>query len=128
MKNLTIAKRLALGFGLVVLLLIAVSWLGISRMGELHDSLDDITKDKWKKVTLLKDGLAGVNEIGLGARDMTLAASKTDQQAAKERVLAGRTSIGKAWETLKPMLNQPKGKEFFEKIMESRAQFIDNQN
>ena len=128
MKNLTVAKRLALGFGVVVLLLVVVSWVGISRLGELNASLDDITKDKWTKVTLLKEGLAGVNEIGLGARDMTLAASKADQQAAKERVLAGRAGIGKAWEALKPTLNQPKGKEFFEKILESRAQFIDNQN
>jgi len=128
MKNLTIAKRLALGFGLVVLLLISVSWLGISRLGELNASLDDITKDKWKKVILLQDGLAGVNEIGLGARDMTLAAAKDGQQAAKERVLAGRASIGKAWETLKPTLNQPKGKELFELILQSRTRFIDDQN
>ena len=100
MKNLTVAKRLALGFGLVVLLLIAVSWLGISRLGELNASLDDITKDKWKKVILLQEGLGGVNEIGIATRDMTLVAAKDGQQAAKERVLASRVSIGKAWETL----------------------------
>ena len=128
MKNLTVAKRLALGFGLVVLLLIAVSWLGISRLGELNASLDDITKDKWKKVILLQEGLGGVNEIGIAARDMTLVAAKDGQQAARERVLAGRASIGKAWETLKPLLNQPKGKEMFELILQSRGRFIDGQN
>ncbi len=126
--TLTVAKRLALGFGVVVLLLVVVSWVGISRLGDLNASLDDIANDKWKKVILLQEGLGGVNEIGLGARDMALAAAKGEQQAARERVLAGRAGIGKAWETLKPMLNQPKGKESFGKIMESRTQFIDNQN
>jgi methyl-accepting chemotaxis protein len=76
MKNLTVAKRLALGFVMMMVLLLAVSLLGIGRLGELNASLDDIAKDKWKKVTLLQEGLAGVNEIGLGARDMTLAAAK----------------------------------------------------
>jgi methyl-accepting chemotaxis protein len=79
-------------------------------------------------VALLQEGLAGVNEIGLGARDMTLASSKDVQQVAKERILAGRAGIGKAWEKLKTTLNQPKGKELFEKIVDSRTEFIDKQN
>ncbi len=128
MKNLTVAKRLALGFGVVVLLLIAVSWQGIGRMGEQHALLEDITEDKWKKVTLLQEGLAGVNEIGIAARDMTLVAAKDGQQAARERVLAGRAAIGKAWEALKPTLTQPKGKEMFELILQSRARYIEAQN
>jgi methyl-accepting chemotaxis protein len=43
-------------------------------------------------------------------------------------VLAGRAAIGKAWEALKPLLNQEKGKAMFGLIMDSRAKFIGNQN
>ena len=36
MKNLTVAKRLALGFGVVAALLVFVSWMGVRRLGELQ--------------------------------------------------------------------------------------------
>jgi methyl-accepting chemotaxis protein len=46
MNNLTVAKRLGLGFGVVVALLVLVAWMGIGRLGDLHASLEDITNDK----------------------------------------------------------------------------------
>jgi len=128
MKNFTVASRLGIGFGAIVLLLLIVAVLGIDRMATINASLDDIVSNKWKKVGLLQEGLAGVNEIGLGARDMALADTKDSRQQAKERILAGRAGIGKAWEALKPTLDQPRGKELFQQIVESRARFIADQD
>jgi len=127
-KNMKIGVRLGLGFGLVLILLAAIAFLGITRMASINDSVEDIAKNKWPKVVLLETGLAGVNQIGLAARDMVLADSKEQQQQAKELILSGRASIGKAWETLKPTLNQPKGMEMFNQILESRERYIAMQN
>ncbi|OYY95205.1 MAG: methyl-accepting chemotaxis protein, partial [Hydrogenophilales bacterium 28-61-23] len=126
--NMKIGTRLGLGFGLVLILLMVIAFIGISRLAAVNTSVEDIIHDKWKKTSLLQDGLVGVNEIGIGARDMALADSREDRQAAKDRVLAGRASIGKAWEALKPMLNQPKGIEMFQQVLESRERFIAAQN
>ena len=123
-KNMKIGVRLGIGFGLVVVLMVAIAAIGITRMAVLNESLDNINKDKWPKVLLLEDGLAGVNAIGLGARDLLLAADKTGVQSAKDRILEGRSNIGKAWEKLKPMLVQPKGIEMFQLILESREKYI----
>ncbi len=128
MKNLTVAMRLGIGFGAIVVLLLIVALLGITRMASINAALEDIVGNKWAKVGLLQEGLAGVNEIGLGARDMVLADAKEPRQQAKERILAGRAGIGKAWEALKPTLDQPKGKELFQRILESRERFIADQN
>jgi methyl-accepting chemotaxis protein len=127
-KNLRIGMRLGLGFGLVLVLLSVLAFVGITRLATVNSVVEDIISNKWMKVGLLQVGLAGVNEIGLGARDMVLAANPEDRQGAKERVLAGRTSIGKAWETLKPTLNQPKGIEMMQGILDSRERFIAAQN
>jgi methyl-accepting chemotaxis protein len=124
----TVAKRLSLGFGVVILLLIVVASVGVSRLASTNDAVEDIINNKWSKVGLLQEGLAGVNDIGIGARDMVLAASKDSRQEAKERILAGRAAIGKAWEALKPTLNQAKGKEMMQLILDSREHFIANQN
>jgi len=106
-KNMKIGVRLGVGFGLVVVLMVAIAVIGITRMAVLNESLENVNHDKWPKVLLLQDGLAGVNAIGLGARDILMATDRPGIQAAKERILEGRSNIGKAWEKLKPTLVQP---------------------
>ncbi|KYC29170.1 Methyl-accepting chemotaxis sensory transducer [Sterolibacterium denitrificans] len=123
-SNMKIGTRLALGFGIVVALLAAIAVIGVSRLSSLNHSMENITKHMWPKVLLLQDGLAGVNEIGLSARDMLLAEDKGGQQRAKERILEARVGIAKAWETLRPTLVQPKGKEMFELILQARERYI----
>ncbi|CAG1009019.1 Methyl-accepting chemotaxis protein III [Burkholderiales bacterium] len=128
MKNLKVGAKLALGFGLVLALLIAVAAVGIARLTGISGSLSDIVTDKWPKVGLLQEGLAGVNEIGIATRDMVLASDREAAQKSKERMLEGRAGIGKAWDRLKPMLTLPKGKEMFQGIIEARERYIAVQN
>jgi methyl-accepting chemotaxis protein len=127
-KNLKIGVRLGLGFGLVLVLLSVIAALGITRMALINNSVEDITKDKWPKVVLLQAGLAGTNEIAVGMRNLALADTKEARQAAKDRIINGRDSIGKAWEKLKPLLHQPKGVEMMNQILEIRERFIAGQN
>ncbi|HSI96476.1 MAG: methyl-accepting chemotaxis protein [Methylophilaceae bacterium] len=129
MKNMTVAVKLGLGFGVVVLLLVLTAFVGISRLGQLNTNINDIVTDKWAKIALLQAGLAGVNDIGIGSRDMVMADKNRDAwQKANDRVLDGRNRIGKAWEQLKPTLKMPKGQEMMQAIMESRERFIAAQN
>ncbi len=127
-KNLKIGMRLGFGFGVVLVLLSVIAFIGITRLASVNDITDDITHNKWMKVVLLQQGLAGVNAIALGSRDMVLAETVNARQAAKEQVLNGRASIGKAWETLMPTLTQPKGIEMMGQILNSRERFIAAQN
>src|SRR5665647_530536 len=127
-KNLRIGMRLGLGFGLVLVLLSVIAFIGITRLVAVNDAVDEIVNNRWMKVGLLQEGLAGVNDIGIGARDLVLANTADARQASKERVLKGRATIGKAWDTLKPTLTQPKGKEMMQQILDSRERFIAAQN
>jgi methyl-accepting chemotaxis protein len=127
-KNLKIALKLTLAFGLVMVLLIVISVTGALRLMDLSNGTDNITKNLWPKILLLQEGLAGVNNIGIGTRDLVLATNAGAQQTAKTRVLDGRAGIGKAWETLKPKLVQPKGKEMMQAILDSRERYIAAQN
>lgn len=127
-KNMKIGTRLGLGFGVVLLLLSVLAFMGITRLSAMNDAVDDIVSNKWMKVGLLQEGLAGVNNIGIGTRDLVLSTTAEARQASKERVLQGRASIGKAWDTLKPTLTNPKGREMMQQILDSRERFIAAQN
>ena len=128
MKNLKVGVKLGLGFGMVLLLLIAVAVVGINRLANINEALGDIVRDKWPKVGLLQAGLAGVNEIGIAARDLALAPDREAAQKARERMLEGRAGIGKAWDKLGPQLTLPKGKEMFKSILDARERYIAAQN
>ena len=128
MKNMKVGVKLGLGFGVVLLLLIAVAVVGINRLANINDALGDIVRDKWPKVGLLQEGLAGVNEVGIAARDMALSTDRETAQKARERILEGRAGIAKAWDKLGPLLTQPKGKEMFAGVLEARERYIAAQN
>ncbi|MCC7549477.1 MAG: methyl-accepting chemotaxis protein, partial [Burkholderiales bacterium] len=128
MKNMKVGVKLGLGFGVVLLLLITVAIVGITRLVNIDEALNDIVHDKWPKVGLLQEGLAGVNVIAIAARDMEIATDREAMLKAKERILEGRANIGKAWDKLGPTLVLPKGKEMFQAILEEREQYIAVQN
>ncbi len=127
-KSMKVGVKLGMGFGLVLLFLIAVTVIGITRLVAINDSVHTIVGDAWPKVLHLEDGLAGVNLIAFSARDMVLAETPDAAQKAKERILEGRASIAKAWEQLGPKLTKPKGKELFQTVLEARERYIAAQN
>jgi len=124
MKNMKVAVKLGLGFGIVVLLLMMSAFVGISRLEQLNGNVNDIVNDKWPKVVLLQEGLAGVNSISVAARDLVLTENLDVRQQSVERIRESRASIKKAWDTLAPTLIMPKGKEMFEAILEARERYI----
>ena len=127
-KNLGIGIRLGLGFGLLIVAMLAVALVGNDGMGRQNRANDQIIENQWPKVLLLQQGLAGVNDIAIGARSLVLAERPDVRQEAKASILEGRQRIGKAWEKLKPSLAHPQGKELMERILEARVRYIQVQN
>ncbi|MCK2089392.1 methyl-accepting chemotaxis protein, partial [Thauera aromatica] len=126
--NITVGTKLGLGFGLVLLLLVVVAGIGSDRLVRIDKNVDVVVNDTWPKVVVLQDGLVGLNDIAVGGRDLVIADSPLRQQEAKERILGGRSRLGKAWDRLGPMLSKPRGREMFRLIRESRERFIPAQN
>ncbi|HMM76556.1 MAG TPA: MCP four helix bundle domain-containing protein [Gammaproteobacteria bacterium] len=128
MKSLKVGVKLGLGFGVVLLLLVAVAAVGISRLAMIDVALNDIVRDKWPKIGLLQEGLSGVHEVAVAARDIVLVRDRAMVQQSRERIIAGRNAIGKAWEQLAQRLVEPKSKELLRAIMDTRARYIAVQN
>jgi methyl-accepting chemotaxis protein len=123
--NLKIGTKLGAGFGFVVALLTITAAVGVSRLGQLNDSVDDIVSDKWPKVVLLQEGLRGVNDIAIAGRDLILAEGDREKwQQARSQLMEGRESIGAAWEKLTRSLTLVKGKELMQTILAARERYI----
>ena len=60
-RRLTIARRLTLGFGLFLAMLVAAIVLGLSRLSALEIIVERIVSKDWQKTVLAKSMLAGAH-------------------------------------------------------------------
>ncbi|CAN7682327.1 methyl-accepting chemotaxis protein [Pseudoduganella sp. LjRoot289] len=125
--NLKIGARLALGFGTVVLLMAAISGVGITRLGNVNDALDDVVQDKWPKVQLAAAITAGTNEIAIDMRNLLLSDDSAQVQGEIDAILAARARIGEKLEALKRVVSTARGKEALLAIQQQRAKFVAGQ-
>ncbi|NUM41629.1 MAG: MCP four helix bundle domain-containing protein [Leptospiraceae bacterium] len=123
-----LAVKLALGFLVVIVLLLINAYLGISKLRELNDIIDVITKQRWPRAQLAMDITNYSGEIGISIRNMVLAQTKEEQLKQKERVLEVRGKLGEIIEKLKETITNPKAKELLQKIIESRVKYVEGQN
>ena len=128
LKNMRIGVRLALVLGILIFMMSAITVIANLGMNTLNSATSDIVTNKWPKVVMLQEGLAGLNDIAIQARSLMLADNKEGVQKAKDRILESRATIGKAWEKLKPTLTQPKGQELFQQILDAREKYVAAQN
>jgi methyl-accepting chemotaxis protein len=80
-KNLKLSMRLALGFGLVVLLLVGVSILGLTSMAQIQQRLDEIASVNNKEASLAVGMRNAVNLLALRSRDIVLYDGTRKRQA-----------------------------------------------
>ena len=126
--NMKIGTRLGIGFGMLVLLMAAISFIGITRLGTVNNSLGDIVEDKWPKAQLANAITAGTNEIAIAMRNMLLTTDKSQEQKEIDRVMAARKLIGEKIDRLTQIVTTPRGKELLRKIQDERGKFIAGQD
>ena len=102
LERLTIATRLRLGFALMVLMLVIVSVLGISRLAQNQQRMDEITTGHNVKSKLAITMRETVYERMVALRNMALVGSRAEMEpeiqriaAEKKRYAAARDQLGR---------------------------------
>jgi methyl-accepting chemotaxis protein len=124
-KNLKIGMRLGLGFGLVLMLLSVIAFVGISRLAELNNDVDQLANDKYMKSTL-------VNEIAYRAMDNARIVRNivilTDEKAMasnKENYDKNIVRLNEIYDQLEKVVKSEKGKERLKAMVEARNGYRD---
>jgi methyl-accepting chemotaxis protein len=123
-KDLKIGKKLALGFGIVLLLLAGITVVGVVNMATLNAGTEQIVKMEWVKARLSIKALDNVR--GSAARVLQITAQTDDKEIAKaqERLAANIKVFTDAFNQLEPMLYLPEGKRLLAQCRDSAAKYI----
>ncbi len=128
LKDLRVGVRLALAFALVLVLLGAVTVVGITRMGALDAEVDIIVTDRWVKVREATAINEAVRELDIALRTIFLNDSRDEVVAQKAVFLEQRSRISDAMNKLDPMVTSPRGRDLLDAVKNIRAQAAQSQD
>jgi methyl-accepting chemotaxis protein len=122
-RNIKIGTRLGAGFGLVLLLLLAMAALGIGKLSAMDDATDVLVTQDWVKAKLTTQALD--NARGSIARVFQVVASDDAEQTAhaRERFAANVAGFDDALGKLEPLLHHAEGKAILRNAKQGRDRY-----
>jgi methyl-accepting chemotaxis protein len=124
--NIKIGHRLWLGFGIVILLMVAVATIAVSRINSINALADSILKDRYVKVVMLNEIQEHQNNQARFLRNAIISAKDPEQLKTWVAKLEPEASANtELFSKLKPMLRNPKGQELLEATVPKRAAFAE---
>ncbi|MBF0519099.1 MAG: MCP four helix bundle domain-containing protein [Nitrospirae bacterium] len=128
LQNMKTGTRLALAFGIVVVLLLMVAIMGVSRLAELNDGMTEIVKAEYPKVAYCNDWLSQINLIARAMRNTLLLEKKEEIQKEVDRVQEARKKITADLDKLTPLVKSETGKAGLKAIIDARAPYVISQD
>ncbi len=126
--NMKIGVRLALGFGVVVALMLVIAFMGITRLGHLNESLDQVVSDKYPKTVAANEILKHLNRQARYLRNALLMSDAAQIEKELAGVAESRKIIAENLEKLDKTIKSPKGRELLKGLADARAKFIETQS
>ncbi|WP_119292388.1 methyl-accepting chemotaxis protein [Azohydromonas sediminis] len=126
--SLKVSRRLGLGFGGVLVLLVLVAAAALIGVRTLGHDIGLLVEDRFPKTVWAHDVIEEINTIAIAMRDATLA---RDSESARQHVAAiqrSRAAIVERLDRLKEGITSARGRELLTQIAEARTQYIGGQD
>src|SRR5262245_9136478 len=95
-QAMTVGARLGLGFGVVLILLVAVSGLGVYSMQRINAQLEQIVNMNIAKLMLVQDMSEAVHIVARTTRTLVLLDDRAAMQDPLDKLKAARASYDRA--------------------------------
>jgi len=128
LRDLSIGKRLAAGFGLLSLLLIVVIATGAASLGRVKASTDALVVERMPRIEAAQKVLSQVNDIAIALRNMMLARDDADRAAQADQVLASRAAMEDTLQYFHRVLDRPRGRALLAQMREETALYVAGQD
>ena len=126
-KNLRIGVRLAIGFGLMVLLLAIISVFSYMRLMQINMDISDVIHDKFPKTVVANDIVDQINVIARAMRN-SLLVKGDDVQKELDRVQDARKKILEGFDKLEKSIHSEDGKKKLAEALDARKVYVEDQN
>ncbi|MBP7526544.1 MAG: MCP four helix bundle domain-containing protein, partial [Syntrophorhabdaceae bacterium] len=115
-KNMRIGMRLGIGFGIMMVLLGVLTFMGIRSMHSINNGMETIVKESNVKIKCARDAMKAIDKTAEG---ILLTASMNDatiRSEAQKDIQEGRNSYKESVTLLEKMDTSQRGKQLIEKV------------
>ena len=126
-RNMGIGQRLAIGFGVVIALLVMLAVLSYLRIGGLNQEVTSIVKEHYPKTVAANGIKADVNEVTRSMLNVLIMSDPDQIKAELANMQKKNASATAALNELTRNTTDPHGQEILKAIAAIRAKFIPGQ-
>jgi methyl-accepting chemotaxis protein len=119
-----VGTRLALSFGAMVLVVLALGGVGIMSIFTLNKEINLVAEDRIPKVVWANAVIDQINLQGRSLRNALIYKSKESIKKELDRIPASRASLAENLKKLEETITSPKGKELLAAVAARRANFL----
>ncbi|HNJ76777.1 MAG TPA: methyl-accepting chemotaxis protein [Azospira sp.] len=119
--KLTVAKRLACGFGLFLAMLALAIYIGLTRLETLNAMTERIVSKDWQKTVLANDAIDLMNA---NARETFLLFHTQDRAAVLARIEKNKQLISDKLDALGKLIYRAEGKALLDDMRERRKAYV----
>src|SRR5512143_104260 len=123
MKNFRIGTRLALGFGVLLVFLGGMSWFQLAKLRDVADSIELLASNRWPKIQMSYEALVDAERNVGQVQALFLARDRAEQDRILRDIDEKKRAISAVLDKLEPMIVNPRGKELFSKVKETRGAY-----
>ena len=118
--NMKVATRLALGFGIVLALLLIQSVITLQRMEAMNVQTKIITDDRYVKVMLAQNMIQSTLDNGRMVRNIVLATTDAEIEQHKQTIEKNRAANAESVASLDKIINTETGRALLKVVVEKR--------
>jgi methyl-accepting chemotaxis protein len=122
-KNLTVAKRLALGFGLTVAIGVAIVAYAAMTMNGLSRGIEELAHNRMVKVSQFSELKDNFQSIGRYARNILIDSDPAFVEGEKKKIAVLRAKNGELLAELDKTTALPRAREFYKILAENRGPY-----
>ena len=126
-RNMGIGQRLAIGFGVVIALLIMLAALSYLRIGSLNQEVTSMVEERYPKTVMANGIKADVNEATRSMLNVLIMSDPDQVKPELAIIEAKNASASAALAALEKSTTDPRGQEILKGIAAVRAKFIPGQ-
>ena len=127
LNQLKIGQRLALSYGMVVMLLIAVSFVGIAHLGELSQASNAALRDKYPNTLLVSNMSNQLSVIAQAMRNTLILRDAEQLQEQLALISMAKEKMALTLAQLKKRLNNPASLQVLQEIDIVHSAYVVNQ-
>ncbi|QLG87746.1 MCP four helix bundle domain-containing protein [Chitinibacter bivalviorum] len=126
LSSLKVRTQMGLGFGIILLLLLIISFLAFSRMATLDESVNLLVKDRYPKTVYANNVISQVNQVARSTRNILLFSDINKINSEIDSIADARKRISESLEKLDQTIKNEDARAKFKVVTEARKDYVKN--